>query len=116
MAVAKKYGSVAKARSSIKSSAGGAGFIHRVQAGEPKMVRFLTEPDEWVEAYFHWPEGGKPTWCPGGEKKGLPVRGADQLQAGRNGRASSDRKGERRQSRKIDRARQSVVRRLGRVL
>lgn len=69
MAVAKKYGSVAKARSSIKSSAGGAGFIHRVQAGEPKMVRFLTEPDEWVEAYFHWPEGGKPTWCPGGEKK-----------------------------------------------
>lgn len=69
MAVAKKYGSVAKARSSIKSSASGAGFIHRVQAGEPKMVRFLTEPDEWYEAHFHWPEGGQPTWCPGGEKK-----------------------------------------------
>jgi hypothetical protein len=69
VAVAKKYGSVAKARSSIKSSASGAGIIQRVQAGEPKMVRFQTEPNEWYEAYFHWPEGGQPTWCPGGEKK-----------------------------------------------
>jgi hypothetical protein len=69
VAVAKKYGSATKAKQAIKASASAGGLIQRVQADEPKMVRFLAEPGEWYEAAFHWPEGQKfPSWCGNGKK------------------------------------------------
>lgn len=65
MAVAKAYGSIKNAKSSMKKRGGGAnGVIVRLKAEETLKVRFLTEPDQWFEAQFHWPKGQKfPSWC-----------------------------------------------------
>lgn len=59
--VTKRYGSARAARQSLKSR-GGAGILKRLTADETLKVRFLTEPDDWEEGYYHW-LGTEFLWC-----------------------------------------------------
>lgn len=57
----KRYGSAKKARQSLKGG-GGSGVLRRIKADETVKVRFLQEPEDWEEAYYHW-IGDKFVWC-----------------------------------------------------
>jgi len=41
---------------------GGSGVLRRIKADETVKVRFLQEPEDWEEAYYHW-IGDKFVWC-----------------------------------------------------
>lgn len=53
-----KVGSVTKLKKSLKKSSGGGMMITNIPA-EGMMLRFITEPDEWVEFFEHYDEANK---------------------------------------------------------
>lgn len=56
--------SIKNLKSSLKKSSGG-GIIKYIPAGEGVMVRFLTEPEEWVEWFEHYEDGKGSYPCTG---------------------------------------------------
>lgn len=61
MATAKRFGSVKAAKTALKGNRG-SGALRRLKADETIKVRFMTEPDDWFEAQYHW-LGGSFLWC-----------------------------------------------------
>jgi hypothetical protein len=60
-AVAKRFGSVKAAKSALKGNRSN-GALKRLNADQTLKVRFMTEPDDWYEAHYHW-LGGNFVWC-----------------------------------------------------
>lgn len=60
-AVAKRFGSVKAAKSALKSNRSN-GALKRLNADQTLKVRFMTEPDDWYEAHYHW-IGKEFLWC-----------------------------------------------------
>ncbi|AKL88352.1 single strand DNA binding protein [Gordonia phage GMA6] len=60
---ASKAGSIKKLKSSLKKGGGGA-FIRNVPKDGSLTVRFLTEPEEWVEYQEYYVEGMEPAFFP----------------------------------------------------
>lgn len=60
-ALTKRYGSAKNARRSVKGG-GGNGVLRRLKADEVLKVRFLQEPEDWEEGYYHY-LNGKFQWC-----------------------------------------------------
>jgi hypothetical protein len=67
VALAKRYGSVEKARASFKKKGGGGEYLWRLKADESFTVRFLQEIPDWVGAFQHY-IGGEFVWCTDPEK------------------------------------------------
>lgn len=59
--VTKRYGSAAKARAAVKGG-GSNNALRRLKAEETVKVRFLQEPEDWHEAWYHYVDG-KFSWC-----------------------------------------------------
>lgn len=60
-AVAKRFGSVKAAKSALKGNRSN-GALKRLNADQTLKVRFMTEPDDWYEAHYHW-VGKEFLWC-----------------------------------------------------
>lgn len=60
-AVAQRFGSVKAAKAALKGNRG-SGALRRLKADQTVKVRFMTEPDDWYEAKYHW-IGGNFVWC-----------------------------------------------------
>lgn len=59
--VTKRYGSAAKARAAVKGG-GSNNALRRLKAEETVKVRFLQEPEDWHEAWYHYVDD-KFSWC-----------------------------------------------------
>jgi hypothetical protein len=57
-------GSVNKLRKKLKKGGGGGQYLSRIPSESSLVVRFLTEPDEWVEYYEHYDENSDPRYYP----------------------------------------------------
>lgn len=77
MALGKRYGSVKKARASLKKGSGSSEYLWRLKADEQWNVRFLQEPPDWFEAAQHY-VGGEFIWCTDPEK----FKNCEQCQSG----------------------------------
>lgn len=69
MGATKPFGSIKKARSAMKGGGAGSDILRRLKADESLTVRFLQQPSEWHEAYYHFVDS-KFVWCSG--KKTCP--------------------------------------------
>lgn len=74
---AKKIGSMQKLKKSLKNTGGGGNFLTRVSK-DGLTVRFLTEPDQWIEYYEHFDDERKfypcSDDCPGCKDNNRPSK------------------------------------------
>lgn len=61
MSVTRRYGSAKKARAALKGR-GGSGSLRKLKADETLKVRFLQQPEDWEEAYYHYIDN-QFSWC-----------------------------------------------------
>lgn len=62
MSMTKRYGSASKARAAVKGGGGGSDILRRIKGDETLKVRFLQQPEDWHEAYYHF-VADKFQWC-----------------------------------------------------